>query len=369
MKVLVTGAKGFIGRNLIAYLKSLENIEIVEYDINNSIEEMESYIDSIDFIYHLAGVNRPESIEEFYKGNKDLTNDIINLLQSKKLKIPFLYTSSIQALKDNDYGKSKKDAENIIKNYGITAPVYLYRLHNVFGKWSKPNYNSVVATFCYNISHDIEIIINDPNTQLELIYIDDIITTFANLLKTNFTQENKEDFYYISPVYKRTLGEIANLIHSFKNNMNSLSVPETGDEFIKKLFSTYISYIDISKMSVKGKMNIDERGSFTELVHTINSGQFSVSVSKPGIIRGNHYHHTKIERFIVVKGQAEISFRHIENKNIYTYSVDDSKLEIITIPPGYTHRIKNTGQNDMILFIWCNEIFNNSSPDTYYMEV
>ena len=241
MKVLVTGAKGFIGRNLIAYLKSLENIEIVEYDINNSVEEMESYIDSIDFINHLAGVNRPESIEEFYKGNKDLTNDIINLLQSKKLKIPFLYTSSIQALKDNDYGKSKKDAENIIKNYGITAPVYLYRLHNVFGKWSKPNYNSVVATFCYNISHDIEIIINDPNTQLELIYIDDIITTFANLLKTNFTQENKEDFYYISPVYKRTLGEIANLIHSFKNNMNSLSVPETGDEFIKKLFSTYIS--------------------------------------------------------------------------------------------------------------------------------
>lgn len=369
MKVLVTGAKGFIGRNLIAYLRSIDDIEVIEYDINNSIEEMESYITSIDFIYHLAGVNRPQTIEEFYQGNRDLTSNIINLLQARKLHIPFLYTSSIQATKDNDYGKSKKEAEDIINQYGQNAPVYLYRLHNVFGKWCMPNYNSVVATFCYNIAHDLDITISDPNIELELIYIDDIIKTFASFLTKEIPNKNNDDYYYISPVYKKSLGEIVNLITEFKTAMNSINVPQTGDEFVKKLFSTYISYIDIDKMSVIGKMNIDERGSFTELAHTTTSGQFSVSVSKPRVIRGNHYHHTKIERFIVVKGQAEISFRHIENKEIYTYHVNDSKLEIITIPPGYTHKIENTGQDEMILFIWCNEIFDKNNPDTYYMEV
>lgn len=368
MKILVTGAKGFIGRNLIAYLKTKENIEIIEYDIDNSIEEMESYISSVDFIYHLAGVNRPQTTEEFYQGNRDLTNNIINLLQKKKLHIPFLYTSSIQATKDNDYGKSKKEAEAIINQYGKDSPVYLYRLHNVFGKWCRPNYNSVIATFCYNISHDLDITINDPNAILELIYIDDIIKEFAKLLEGNIPDKTDE-CYYISPVYKKQLGEIANLIKTFKNNMTSISVPQTGDDFIKKLFATYVSYIDIDKMSILGKMNVDERGSFTELAHTTESGQFSVSISKPGVIRGNHYHHTKMERFIVVKGKADISFRHIEKDEIYTYHVDDTKLEIITIPPGYTHRIENTGTDEMILFLWCNEIFDKDNPDTYYMEV
>lgn len=366
MKVLVTGAKGFIGKNLVARLKYEEDVEVTEFDVNDSAEDLQNKINEFDFIFHLAGINRPKETKEFYEGNTDLTANILSLLEKNNLNTPIIFTSSVQATKDNDYGKSKKQAEEVLLKYKNSI---IFRLHNVFGKWCRPNYNSVIATFCYNIANNLDITINDENTELELIYIDDIIEEFISVMKGNDPKEKKDNICYINPRYKKTLGEIARLIRSFKNDMESINIPETGDDFIKKLFATFVSYIDISKMSAYGKMNVDERGSFTELAHTKSCGQFSVSTSKPGVVRGNHYHHTKMERFIVVKGKAKISFRQIFSDEVYTYDVDDANIQIVTIPPGYTHKIENVGDSEMVLFLWCNEIFDKEKPDTYYMEV
>lgn len=366
MKVLVTGAKGFIGKNLVARLKYEDDVEITEFDADDDLNEMLSNIDKYDFIFHLAGINRPKDVSEFYKGNSDLTSSIINTLIEKKLNIPIVFTSSIQAALDNDYGKSKKQAEDALLKYDNSI---IYRLHNVFGKWCRPNYNSVIATFCYNIANDIKITIDDENKELELVYVDDIVNEFIKIMKGGSPSQEEDRICYIVPRYKKTLGYIADLIKSFKVDMESINVPETGDDFIKKLFATFVSYIDISKMSAKSKMNIDDRGSFTELVHTVSCGQFSVSTSKPGIVRGNHYHHTKMERFIVVKGTAKISFRQIFSDEVYTYDVDETNIQIVTIPPGYTHKIENVGDTEMVLFLWCNEIFDKDKPDTYFMEV
>lgn len=366
MKVLITGANGFIGKNLISHLQELENIDIIKFDKDNKFNEIEENIDEIDFIFHLAGVNRPIDNKEFYTGNVDLTNKLINLLKSKEKHIPLVITSSIQATKDNDYGKSKKQAEDLVLDYkeGI-----VYRLHNVFGKWCKPNYNSVIATFCYNISHDLDIVVNDPNTNLELIYIDDVINEFINLLKGNKPEEKNGNYCYINPRYNVTLNYIVSKLYEFKDSMNSIYVPNTGNDFIKKLYSTYISYVELDKMAISINKNVDDRGSFIELVRTFDSGQFSISFSKPGIIRGNHYHHTKMERFIVVKGKAKISFSSIINNDSYSFIVDDKDIKVITIPVGYTHNIENIGKDEMILAIWCNELFDKNKPDTFFKEV
>lgn len=365
MKILVTGSNGFIGKNLISHLQELENIEIIKYDKENNFNEIVDNIDKIDFIFHLAGVNRPQTSEEFYEGNTDLTKKIVDLIKDKN--IPLVVTSSIQASKDNDYGKSKKLAEEYIKenlkNY------YIYRLHNVFGKWCKPNYNSVIATFCYNIANDLDITINDEATKLDLIYIDDICYEFLKIIKGNKPTEIIDNICYINPRYNVSLGYLANKLFEFKNSMNSIYVPETGDDFIKKLYSTYISYLPPEKTYVSAVKNVDDRGSFTELVRTSKCGQFSVSVSKPGIIRGNHYHHTKLERFIVIKGKAKISFKSITDDSEYNFIVDDNDIKIVTIPVGYTHNIENIGDEDMILAIWCNELFDKEKPDTYYKEL
>lgn len=369
MKVLITGANGFIGKNLVSQLQETENVEILKYDIDTPFEFIENNIQDIDFIYHLAGVNRPKDNREFFKGNTDLTKKILDLIISKELSIPFLITSSIQATRENDYGKSKKMAEEAVLEYGKNNPAYVYRLHNVFGKWCRPNYNSVVATFCNNIANDLEISINDENTELELIYIDDIVKEFINLLFTKKPNYIEDNFCYIRPVYKITLGKLAETIRQFKNSMNSIFVPNTGDEFIKKLYSTYISYVPVEKMVTEAVQNIDERGSFTELVKTNTAGQVSISISKPGVIRGNHYHHTKIERFIVVKGHAKIKFTNIITNESYEFEVDDKKTEVVTIPVGYTHNIENIGNDEMILIIWCNELFDKEKPDTYFKTV
>lgn len=366
MKVLITGSRGFIGKNLVSHLQEENDIEIVTYDIDDSFSKIENNIDDIDFIFHFAGVNRPLNTEEFYHGNTDLTKKIVDLIKDKN--IPLLITSSVQALKDNDYGKSKKMAEDYIvsnlNNY------YIFRLHNVFGKWCRPNYNSVVATFCYNISHDLDITINDSNTELTLIYIDDIIDEFINVMHGNKPEEINGNYCYINPRYNVTLGYIASKLYEFKNSMNSIYVPNTGNDFIKKLYSTYISYVDVNKMMVTAVKNVDERGAFIELMRTNECGQFSVSFSKPGIVRGNHYHHTKLERFIVIKGKAKISFSSVidENDN-YSFIVDENDIKIVTIPVGYTHNIENIGDDEMILAIWCNELFDKERPDTYYKKV
>lgn len=369
MKVLITGANGFIGKNLISHLQEDDSIEIIKYDIDTSFSLIEENIQDIDFIYHLAGVNRPKESSEFFKGNTDLTKQILDLIKAKNLSIPFLITSSIQATRDNDYGKSKKMAEELVLEYAQKNPAYIYRLHNVFGKWCRPNYNSVVATFCNNIARDIEITVNDENAEIELIYIDDIVKEFMNLLSTRKPSNVVENICYINPVYKITLGKLVELLNQFKSSMNSIFVPNTGDEFIKKLFSTYISYVPVERMSVEAVQNIDERGSFTELLKNNTAGQVSISFSKPGVVRGNHYHHTKIERFIVVKGHAKIKFTHIVTKESYEFEVDDKKIKIVTIPVGYTHNIENIGNDEMILVIWCNEFFDKNKPDTCFKQV
>ena len=366
MRVLVTGSNGFIGKNLISHLQEIENIEIITYDKEDSFSKIEDNINNIDFIFHFAGINRPQSPEEFYQGNSDLTKKIVDLIKNKN--IPLIITSSIQAVKDNDYGKSKKIAEDyIIENLDN---YYIYRLHNVFGKWSRPNYNSVVATFCYNISHDLDITINDPSTSLELIYIDDIISEFISIMNGNKPDEKNGEYCYINPRYNVTLEYIANKLYEFKDSMNSIYVPNTGNDFVKKLYSTYISYVDVDKTFVNAVKNVDERGAFIELLRTKDSGQFSVSFSKPGIVRGNHYHHTKLERFIVIKGKAKISFSSVidENDN-YSFIVDDNDIKIVTITVGYTHNIENIGEDEMILAIWCNELFDKEKPDTYFKKV
>lgn len=369
MKVLVTGASGFIGKNLCQHLKSIDNLELITFDKDDDFSIIEKNINDINFIFHLAGVNRPQNVEEFYKGNTDLTKSIVDLLKNNNLTTNILMTSSIQAVKDNDYGKSKKQAEDLLLNYNTNNNVYIYRLHNVFGKWCRPNYNSVIATFCYNISHDIEITINDPLVDLELVYIDDVVLEFINIL--NGIKPTKKDgsYLYVEPTYKICLGDLAAKIKEFKTNMESILVPQTGDIFTKKLFSTYLSYIELDEMVFTPKMNIDTRGSFTELIKTVESGQVSISVSKPGVYRGNHYHHTKMEKFIVVKGIAKITFKHILTGEVKEYLVDDHEFKIVNIPVGYTHKIENIGADDMILMLWCNELFDKEKPDTYTMEV
>ena len=367
MKVLVTGAKGFIGKNLISHLNEMKDVEIVTFDKEDSFDKIENEIDNIKFIFHLAGINRPVDNKEFYEGNTDLTRQLIDVIKGKN--IPLIITSSIQAAKDNDYGKSKKMAEDIVKEYANDNQAYIFRLHNVFGKWCRPNYNSFIATFCNNIANDLDITVNDPSSEVELVYIDDVVKEFISIMQGNKPTETSDGFNYINPKYKKTVGEIADMLYSFKDSMSSIMVPSTGDDFTKKLYSTFVSYISMEKMAVSATKNTDERGSFTELTRTMSAGQFSISFSKPGVVRGNHYHHTKMERFIVVKGHARIGFTNIVTGDSYEFEVDDSDIKIITIPVGFTHNIENIGDDEMILAIWCNELFDKENPDTFFKPV
>ncbi len=366
MNVLVTGSNGFIGKNLIYRLKELDNVNIIEFDKDTPFDIIEKNIDNIDFVFHLAGINRPKDVKEFYSGNADLTSKIVKLFIDNKKEVPILITSSIQAVLDNDYGKSKKDAEDIMMKYNNSI---IYRLHNVFSKWCKPNYTSVIATFCNNIANDLDIRIDDKDKELELVYIDDIIDEFISLLEGKCPSNKENNICYIKPRYKVKLGYIVDLLFEFKKSMSSIYVPRTGDDFIKKLYSTYVSYVPLDKMYSSAIKNTDERGSFTELVRTFDSGQFSVSISKPGVVRGNHYHNTKMERFIVIKGKAKITFTSIINNDSYEFFVDDTGIKIVTIPVGYTHNIVNIGDDEMILAIWCNELFDKEHPDTYFKAV
>lgn len=365
MKVLVTGANGFIGKNLCLFLSEIATIEILKFDQENSNKELNEMLGNADFIVHLAGTNRPQSIDEFYRGNTDLTKRIIDTLNAKDLKTPLIFASSIQAGLNNDYGKSKKMAEDyIVDNY---PPGIIFRLHNVFGKYCRPNYNSVVATFCHNIVHGKNIKIDKYDAPIELVYIDDICKIFAEIIMGK--RKTKEKYNYIEPVTKTTVGHIANLIYSFQDNFKKVLVPNTGNIFVKNLFATFVSYCEVNDIVSELEVHKDERGNFIELVKTNDSGQISVSTSKPGVVRGNHYHNTKMEKFVVIKGEAKISMRKYDEKKVYTFIVSGKNPQSITIPVGYTHNIENIGDGDMVLMIWCNEIFDNNNPDTYYMEV
>lgn len=369
MKILVTGAKGFVGKNLVAELKNKRNHEIFECDINTTDEELEEFTKKCEFVFHLAGVNRPEKEEDFMKGNFGFTSVLLDKLKKNNNKSPILITSSIQAKLDNPYGKSKKAGEDLIFNYAkkTGVQVYVYRLTNLFGKWCRPNYNSVVATFCNNIANNLPIKINDSEVELNLAYIDDVLNEFINAM--NGQASIKDNYGYIPVTYTVKLGKIADLINKFKEIRENLQIPNMNDEFEKKLYSTYLSYLPENEFSYPVKMNIDNRGSFTELLKTKERGQVSVNISKPGIVKGNHWHHTKNEKFIVVSGEGIIRFRKIDSEKVIEYKVSGERLEIVDIPCGYTHNIENVGNTDMVTIMWANEIFDPNKPDTYYMEV
>lgn len=369
MKILVTGSNGFIGKNLISELKNRNYNEIYEFDKDTDIRLLDEYCQDTDFIFHLAGVNRPEDHSEYMEGNFGFTSVLLDTLLKHKNRCPIMISSSIQAELDNPYGESKKAGENLLFKYGETtgAKVLVYRFPNVFGKWCRPNYNSAVATFCHNIAHDMPIKVNDPSVKMSLVYIDDVVDELINGLEGN--ESRKEPFCEVSTVHKITLGEIVDLLNSFKRSREDRSIPDMSDRFTKKLYSTYLSYLPTDKFSYDLKMNIDQRGSFTEFIKTPERGQVSVNVSKPGITKGNHWHHTKNEKFLVVSGKGVIRFRRIDSNEIIEYVVSGEKLEVVDIPTGYTHNIENLGNTDMVTVMWANEQFDPNKPDTYFLEV
>ncbi|WP_374055129.1 capsular polysaccharide biosynthesis protein CapF [Rossellomorea sp. FM04394] len=369
MKILVTGAKGFIGKNLVAELKNRNFTDIYEYSRDTNPALLDDYCKEADFIFHLAGVNRPQDQSEFMDGNYGFTSVLLNTLKKYQNNCPVMISSSTQAIKDNPYGISKRAGERLLFDYSkeTGAKALIYRFPNVFGKWCKPNYNSAVATFCHNVSHDLSIQVNDPSVVMNLVYIDDVIEEMVNALNSN--ENSIGDFCEIPVVHTKPLGEIVELIYSFKKSREQRSVPNMTDAFTKKLYSTYLSYLPEDQFSYDLKMNIDQRGSFTEFIKTPERGQVSVNVSKPGITKGNHWHHTKNEKFLVVSGKGVIRFRKIDTEAVIEYFVSGNKLEVIDIPTGYTHNIENLGDTDMVTIMWANELFDPEKPDTYYLEV
>lgn len=368
-KILVTGSNGFVGKNLVAELRNQGYKDLYLFNRESSFKDLHDFTKDCDFVFHLAGVNRPKNESEFMEGNQGLTFKLLQYLIKNKNKAPVLITSSIQAEKDNLYGQSKKAGENELYAYAkeTGAKVYVYRLPNLFGKWSKPNYNTVVATFCYNVARDIDIQVNNPTAILELAYIDDVMQEFLKALKGNLTLEG--DFCVIPVTHKVKLGDLAEIIRGFKESRNSLSVPEMRDELTKKLYSTYLSFLPEENFSYDLKMNVDNRGSFTEFLRTPDRGQVSVNISKPGITKGNHWHHTKNEKFLVVSGNGLIRFRNINSEEIIEYYVNGDKLQVVDIPTGYTHSIVNIGDTDLVTVMWVNESFDPEKPDTHYLEV
>lgn len=371
MKILVTGAKGFIGRNLIEQLKN-ENInDIFEYDIDSTLEELDAYCKDCDFVFHLAGINRPKCQEEFMEGNFGFTSVLLKLLKKHRNHSPIMLSSSIQAQLDNPYGNSKREGEELLFAYGRenNVPVYIYRFPNVFGKWCRPNYNSVIATFCYNTAHNLPVQINGRETELVLVYIDDLVRELIRLLKGTCVR-NSENYCSVPIIHHTTLGEVIDLLNEFKNSRETKLIPDMTDgSFSKKLYSTYLSYLPEDAFSYPLKMNIDERGSFTEIIRTVDRGQVSINISKPGIEKGNHWHNTKNEKFVVVSGNGLIQFRKLGSDEIISYHVSGENIEVVDIPVGYTHNIINEGDTDLITVMWCNECFNPEHPDTYFEKV
>ena len=369
VRILVTGSGGFIGKNLIQQLSFMEDMTVYPYDIDTDPALLSEYAKDCDIVYHLAGINRPEREEEFMEGNFGFTNTLLDALEAAGSTAKIVVSSSIQAELDNPYGISKKAGEEAVREHGkkCGADVVIYRFPNVFGKWCRPNYNSAVATFCNNIARDLPIKVNDPEVLLHLVYIDDVV---AELIGCMEDKEHVKDGYgYVPCVYDVKLGRIPELLYSFKESRKDLSLPDLSDAFSKKLYSTYLSYLPEDDLSYPLVMHEDERGSFTEFLKTDDRGQVSVNISHPGIVKGNHWHNTKNEKYLVVKGEGLIKLRKVGTDKVIEYRVSSDKLEVVDIPCGYTHSIANVGDTDMATVMWVNEIFDPDTPDTYYEEV
>jgi UDP-2-acetamido-2,6-beta-L-arabino-hexul-4-ose reductase len=369
MDILVTGAQGFIGRNLVADLNQRGYSQILKYDQDSPPELLDDFAARCGFVFHCAGVNRPTDPADFMRVNAGLTQNLVDALARHGNKAPILFISSTQATLDNLYGQSKKAAEQAVFNHAAmtASPAFVYRLTNVFGKWSRPNYNSVVATFCHNIARGLPISINNRETAMNLLYIDDVLKEFTRVLNNH--AEIVSGYGDVQPIHPVKLGRIADLIESFRLSRENLHVPDLSCAFTKKLYSTYLSYLPADDFGYPLKMNIDNRGSFTEFLRTPERGQISVNIAKPGITKGNHWHHTKTEKFLVVSGEGIIRFRAPGSEEVIEYRVSGNELCPIDIPPGYTHNIENIGTNDMVTLMWVNECFDPENPDTYALEV
>lgn len=369
MKILVTGANGFVGKNLITELNNRGYKDIYKFDVDTDKSLLDEYAKNCEFVFHLAGVNRPKDEKQFMEGNFGFTSELLNLLREHNNKAPILITSSIQAERDNPYGNSKRAGEELLFDYSnkTGAKALVYRLHNLFGKWSRPNYNTVVATYCYNISRNLDIQVNNPEVKLSLCYIDDVLDEFIRALEGNPTKTY--EYCSVPVIHQIKLGDLSDRIKSFKDSRNNLSISNMEDTLTKKLYSTYLSFLPEDSFSYDLKMNCDNRGSFTEFIRTPDRGQVSVNVAKPGITKGNHWHHTKNEKFLVVSGTGVIRFRKVDLDEIIEYKVSGEKLQVVDIPTGYTHSIVNIGDVDMVTVMWVNEAFDPKKPDTYFLEV
>lgn len=363
MKIIVTGAKGFIGKNLCVMLREHGLQDIVEVDRETSREQLAAILATADFVYHLAGINRPKDDAEFQQGNADLTHFITEQLKQCAKQVPLVISSSTQAERDNAYGQSKRLAEQAVEQYGAEsgAPYFIYRFPNVFGKWCQPNYNSFVATFCYNTLHGLDITINDPSTHVTLVYIDDVCRSLIALLDGCHTV----GFKRVLPEYPTTVGEVADLLGAFKTSRENLVTENVGTGLTRALYSTYLSYMSPAQFSYAIPSYGDERGVFSEMLKTKEAGQFSFFTAHPGITRGGHYHHTKNEKFLVVKGKALFKFEHIITGECYELYTDSNSPRIVETVPGWSHDITNIGDEEMIVMLWANEIFDRAAPDTF----
>lgn len=366
--VLVTGAAGFVGKNLIVALSRRPELVIRPFDRSNAPGDLDRFVAEADVVYHLAGVNRPERVEEFEEGNAGFTRTLVELLRRHGKRVPFVLSSSTQAALDNPYGRSKRMAEEIVTEWAKAqrVPAVVYRLPGVFGKWCRPNYNSVVATFCHSAARGLDLAISDPAHEIDLVYIDDVVGELLKALEPDFTPPSEPR---VQPTFRVTLGELARHIHELRDIRRTLVLPDFADGFTRRLHATYLSYLPSAEFAYTPEARTDARGTLVELLKSPHFGQVFVSRSHRGVVRGNHYHDTKIEKFCVIEGTAAIRFRHILGEEVITYRVSGDTLQIVDIPPGYTHSIENVGDGELVVLFWAGEIFDSARPDTYAKKV
>lgn len=371
MKVLITGANGFVGKNLQLHLAERKDVQVVCFTRGDDVAQLPALLQDVDFVFHLAGVNRPQDPQEFVSGNVDLTQALCQaagaVVNATGKPVPIVYTSSAQAGRDNPYGRSKRQAEEALQAVARShqVPVHIFRLPNVFGKWCKPNYNSVVATFCHNIARSLPIQVNDPGAPITLVYVDDVIQRFVQLMDGADAAVDADGFATVAPQYTTTVGEVARQIQAFKDSRDTLMTERVGTGLMRALYATYVSYLPVELFAYSVSQHGDPRGVFVEMLKTPDCGQFSYFTAHPGITRGGHYHHSKTEKFLVIKGQARFKFRHMHSGETHELLTCGDKAEIVETVPGWTHDITNIGTNEMVVMLWANEVFDRVRPDTF----
>lgn len=369
--ILITGAKGFIGRNLVTWLEKRDNIALFKFDLGNTEEELREWVAKSDVIFHLAGVNRPETLEEFETGNAGFTKSLVESIHNSGHRPHIIVSSSIQAILNNPYGRSKRHSEQILEECAkeTRSRVSIFRLKNVFGKWCRPNYNSFTATVCHNIAHDLPIKISDPNHKLDLVYIDDVVERFLFEMDSKLQRESCLVEPDPIPFYTLTLRDLVGRVQFFREMQTTLQIPDFSERFNQHLYATYLSYVPPDRWEYGPEIHSDDRGTLAELVKSPCFGQIFVSRTRPGITRGNHYHHTKTEKFIVIAGKGLIRFRHIDQTEVLEFPVNGEDYRIVEIPPGFTHSITNIGETEMITLFWASVLFDPDRMDTYYSPV